>query len=153
MAPGDEFLFEGGKVVAVAAHHMGSRLGIRAAADGRALGWVIDTPEATIFYSGDTNIFSGFANVGWRYAPDIAILNVNGHLPPRDTTRAAWATRARIVIPAHWGAYGYWLFGGNRRPRGEDELRRMIGDRLKELKVGESLSLEKIREGRRDPDG
>ncbi|HET6349496.1 MAG TPA: MBL fold metallo-hydrolase, partial [Candidatus Krumholzibacteria bacterium] len=143
MTPGETYEIGDVHITAVAAHHPGARWGVRAAADGRALGWVIATPAATVFYSGDTNYFSGFTHVGWTYAPDIAILNVNGHLPPVDAARAAWATRAPVVIPAHWGAYGYWVMRGGRRPRGEEELRRLIGDRLHVLDVGSSMRLEK----------
>jgi L-ascorbate metabolism protein UlaG (beta-lactamase superfamily) len=102
---------------------------------------VIVTPHATIFYSGDTDYCSTFADVGHTYAPDIAILNVNGHLPPVDAARAAAALRAPIVIPSHWGAYGYWLAGGNRHPRGQHELETLLGRRLHILQVGESMAL------------
>ena len=139
MHPGDMFEMGTTRVTAVVAHHMGSRYGLCAAADGRALGYVIETPGPTIFYSGDTNYFSGFGDVGWTFAPDVAILNMNGHLAATDATRAAWATRAPVVIPLHWGAFGYWIFGGNKRPRDEDTLRRVIGDRLLVLEPGQSL--------------
>lgn len=141
MHPGDTYEMGATRVTAVAVHHMGSRYGVGAAADGRALGYVIETPGATIFYSGDTNYFSGFDDVGWTFAPDVAILNVNGHMASTDATRAAWATRAPVVIPIHWGAFGYWVFGGNKRPRDEVTLRHVIGDRLLVLEVGQSLPL------------
>ncbi len=143
LKPGDHYQAGDVRVVAVAMHHPGTRRGIHAAADGRALGWVIVTPAATIFYSGDTNYCSSFADVGRTFAPDVAILNVNGHLKPPDAARAAWATRAPIVIPSHWGAYGYWVVGGNRRPRGEQDLGRMLGGRLRVLRVGEDLPIER----------
>jgi L-ascorbate metabolism protein UlaG (beta-lactamase superfamily) len=141
MAPGDEIAFEGGRIVAVAAFHMGSRWGVRAQADGRALGYVVETEGATIYYSGDTNYFTGLANVGWTYEPDVVLLNVNGHLHSDDASRAAWATRAAVVIPIHWGAFPYWIFGGNHRPRDEAMLRRVVGDRLRVLEVGQSVGL------------
>jgi len=145
MRPGDEFPIAGGRIIAVDAHHMGGRYGVRAAADGRALGYVIEGREATIFYSGDTNYFSGFAHVGWTYRPDIALVNVNGHLCEEDATRAAWATGAPVVIPIHWGAFGYWLAGGNRKPRDADFMRKVLGERLVELKVGEGVPLSRRR--------
>jgi L-ascorbate metabolism protein UlaG (beta-lactamase superfamily) len=120
---------------------MGPRLGLDASQDGRALGYVIETPVATVFYSGDTDHFSGFANVGWSFEPDIALLNVNGHLPGTDAARAGWATRAPVVVPIHWGAFGYWVVGGNRRPRDEETLVRVVGDRLRVLEVGQSVAL------------
>jgi L-ascorbate metabolism protein UlaG (beta-lactamase superfamily) len=142
LKPGEDYRAGDVRIIAVAAHHPGTHLGTHAAADGRALGWVIVTPSATVFYSGDTNYVSSFADVGWTYAPDIAILNVNGHLRAPDAARAAWATRAPVVIPSHWGAYGYWVVGGNRQPRDEDELKTLLGDRLRVISVGKSLPLE-----------
>jgi L-ascorbate metabolism protein UlaG (beta-lactamase superfamily) len=139
MHPGDIFEMGEARITAVAAHHPGTRRGTDAESDGRALGYVIDTPAATIFYSGDTDYFSGFSDVGSTFHPDIAILNVNGHLPSTDATRAAWATGARVVIPIHWGGYRYWVVGGNQRPRDEATLRRVLGNRLLVLEVGQSL--------------
>jgi L-ascorbate metabolism protein UlaG (beta-lactamase superfamily) len=144
MAPGDAFEFEGGWVVAVAALHMGTRWGTHAQADGRALGYMILTPRATVYYSGDSNYFSGFADVGWTYAPDVVLLNVNGHLRASDASRAAWATQAGVVIPIHWGAFPWWLFGGNKRPRDESDLTKWVGEPLRVLEVGQSLALDQL---------
>ena len=141
MRAGDEYVVDGVRFIAVAAHHAGGRMSVTASTDGRALGWVVITPAATLFYSGDTDYCSTFANVGWTYAPDIAILNINGHLMPVDASRAARALRAPVVIPAHWGGYGYWVVGGNRHPRGETQLARLLGKRLHVLEVGQSLPL------------
>jgi L-ascorbate metabolism protein UlaG (beta-lactamase superfamily) len=144
MKPGDVYEFEAGSITAIAMHHMGGRWSVRAGPDGRALGYVIATPDETIFYSGDTNFFSGFADVGWTFDPDILMLNVNGHLTGTDAVRAAWATRARIVVPLHWGTYPYWIFGGNRRPRDEETLRRLVAERLRVLEIGGSLPLSAV---------
>jgi L-ascorbate metabolism protein UlaG (beta-lactamase superfamily) len=141
MRPGDTFEMGRARITAVAAHHGGTRTGTHAVADGRALGYVIEAPGATIYYSGDTDYFSGFTDVGWTYQPDIAILNVNGHLQSTDATRAAWASRASVVIPTHWGGFKYWLVGGNKRPRDLDTLERVLGDRLHVLEVGQSLPI------------
>lgn len=141
MTPGQEFTIGDVTIVAVSVFHPGTRRGLQRGADGRALGWVLKTPHATIFYSGDSDYCSTFADVGWTYAPDVAILNVNGHLKAPDAARAAADLGARVVIPSHWGAYGYWLVGGNRHPRGEKELERLLGDRLHVLRVGQSFKL------------
>jgi len=144
MRPGDVFEFEGGRIIAVAAMHMGTRWGISAAADGRALGYIIETPQVSVYYSGDTNFFSGFGDAGWAFEPDVLLLNVNGHLHSTDAARAAWASRARVVIPIHWGAYPYWIVGGNGRPRTEDRLQTLIGPRLHVLDPGTSFDLNSV---------
>lgn len=141
MRPGEETTIDGIRLIAIAVHHPGTRWSMHGAADGGALGWLIITPSATVFYSGDTDYCSAFSQVGWTYAPDIAVINVNGHLKAVDTARAARDTRAPVIIPAHWGAYTYWFRGGYRRPRGEAELKRLLGDRLHVLEVGGSLPL------------
>jgi L-ascorbate metabolism protein UlaG (beta-lactamase superfamily) len=144
MKPGEAYSYPGGRVIAVSAHHGGGRWGLRGEADGRALGWVIETPYGTVFYSGDTNYFEGFVEVGNTYHPEVAIINVNGHLRSADAVSAALDTRARIVIPGHYGAYG-WLFLGERKsPRDEEEMRRLLGPLLVTLRLGESLPLPKL---------
>jgi len=149
MAPGEQFTIGDVRIVAVPVFHPGTRNGLQRGADGRALGWVIETLEATIFYSGDSDYCSSFADVGWTYAPDIAILNVNGHLKPPDAARAAADVGAPVVIPSHWGAYSYWMVGGNRHPRGEKQLERLLGDRLHVLRVGQSFKLDAARAKKR----
>jgi L-ascorbate metabolism protein UlaG (beta-lactamase superfamily) len=144
MSPGEAFALGDVRITAVAVFHPGKRKGLQRGIDGRALGWIVVTPAATIFYSGDSDYCSAFSDVGWRYAPDVAIINVNGHLKPPDAARAAADMRARVVIPTHWGGYGYWFVGGNRHPRGEKELARLLGNRLHVLHVGESFLLEKV---------
>jgi L-ascorbate metabolism protein UlaG (beta-lactamase superfamily) len=136
-------------VTAVAAYHMGGRWGISAASDGRALGYVVETPFASIYYSGDTNLFEGFAAVGDRFRPDVLVLNVNGHLVGADAGRAAWASRARVVVPSHWGGYAWWLGSSGERPRGEEELRRLLGGRLRVIEVGESVPLSTLSDSSR----
>jgi L-ascorbate metabolism protein UlaG (beta-lactamase superfamily) len=141
MEPGETFERDGVRITAVVAHHMGGRWGLRGRADGRALGYVIQGDSTTIFYSGDTNFFSGFSDVGWTYQPDVALVNVNGHLCGTDAVRAMWATRARVTVPMHWGTYPYWMFGGNDRPRDEAMLKEMVEGGLRLLEVGQSMPL------------
>lgn len=141
MHPGDTYQVGEVRITAVAVYHPGTRWSLSAASDGGALGYVIETPAGTVFYSGDTEYYAGFSEVGWKYQPDVAILNLNGHLPSSDAARAAWALGAPVVIPAHWGGYKWWLRGGNKRPRDEEGIARLLGDRLLVLDVGESVPL------------
>jgi L-ascorbate metabolism protein UlaG (beta-lactamase superfamily) len=141
MKPGESYAYPGGRVIAVAALHGGGRWGLRSKADGRALGWVIETPYGTVFCSGDTGYFEGFAEVGKNHSPDVAILNVNGHLRSTSAVSAALDTRARIVIPVHFGVYGWLGLGEPKSPRDYDELARLLGPLLVTLRLGESLPL------------
>src|SRR5512143_2151253 len=106
MHPGDVYEFPGGSVVAVVADHPGGRWSTTPHADGGALGYVIRTAQRTIYYSGDTEYFDGFAKIGAEFKPDVAILNVNAHLKPADALRAEEALGCPRVIASHEGAYG-----------------------------------------------
>jgi L-ascorbate metabolism protein UlaG (beta-lactamase superfamily) len=81
LEPWEEFRLGEIAVVAVPARHPGGRYALRDRENAGALGYVIRAPGRTIYYSGDTEPFDGFAEIGRRFHPDIAILNVNVHLP------------------------------------------------------------------------
>jgi L-ascorbate metabolism protein UlaG (beta-lactamase superfamily) len=149
MRPGDTYEFEAGRITAVVADHPGERWTIVPVADGRALGFVIETAQDTIFYSGDTRYFTGFAEVAATHSPGVAILNVNGHLRGHNAVRAARDLRVHSVIPAHFGAYGYLLIGEQERPRTFDTIQSELGPLLVPLGLGESLSLRARDPGRR----
>lgn len=141
MKVGDVYEFEGGRIIAVPAQHMGGRWSISADDDGRALGYVIETPAATLFYSGDTNYFDGFEHVGQTYQPDIAILNINGHMHSNDAVHAAWDTHAKFIIPMHFGAYGYFFMSAPERPRDYKDLEMLLDHQLVTLGISESFPL------------
>ncbi|MGH2571248.1 MAG: MBL fold metallo-hydrolase [bacterium] len=141
MRPGDTFEIPGGKITAVVAKHPGGRRGFRSSEDGDALGWVIEAAATTIFWSGDTNLFPGFEDVGARFRPDVALLNISGHLHGMDAVRAAWATGARTIVPLHFGAYGYFFFAEPKKPRDWEVMAKHLGEQLVILGLGESLAL------------
>lgn len=141
MKPGDEFTFPGGKVVAVVAEHAGTRYGIRSRTDGGALGYVVYTPYATVYYSGDTNLFDGMDEVGRTHSPDVAIFNISGHLHGDDAVEAARRVGAKTVIPVHFGAYGHFFIPERKRPRDYDEMLEGLGDTMVLLGLGESHPL------------
>jgi L-ascorbate metabolism protein UlaG (beta-lactamase superfamily) len=143
MRPGDTYAFPGGTVVAVAADHPGGRWMGKPSPDGRALGYVIVTPARTIYYSGDTEYFSGIEEVGRRFHPDLAILNVNVHLPPADAIRAVQTLGADRVIPIHRSAFGGGHQGRNARYR--EEFQHLADSLSIPLGVGDELSLGTLR--------
>lgn len=147
MRPGDTHAFPGGRVTAVPAYHTGGRWAVVPVPDGRALGYVIDTAWGTIYYSGDTDYFGGIEEVAERHAPQLALLNINGaHLTWKEAVRAAKTLGTPIVVPMHFGAFGYLVLGEQKRPRGYDDARRELGDALHLLELGESLSLSHMRD-------
>jgi L-ascorbate metabolism protein UlaG (beta-lactamase superfamily) len=141
MSPGDTYEYPHGEILAVPAMHPGKRFALRMGSVGDAIGFVITTPFGNIYYSGDTEYFNGMIRIGATYNLDIAILNINPHLSGTDAVRAVWATRARIVIPVHFGAYDYILFGPLKKPRGYREIEKLISEQAVLLQPGESIPI------------
>jgi L-ascorbate metabolism protein UlaG (beta-lactamase superfamily) len=141
MRLGDEYPFPGGRIIAVPAHHPGGKHGIRSGHDGRALGYIIETPRGVIYYSGDAGLFDGIADIGQKHRPRIAIVNVNSHLISTDAVLAACWSRAEIVIPAHFGAYGFLVIDEFKQVRSSDTLRAGLGATLVPLTLGQCLPL------------
>jgi len=76
-----------------------------------ALTFLIQTPRGSLYHSGDTKYFEGFAEVGANYTVDIALLNFGKEFPSAENrwymnagevANAARYLNARIVIPMHW---------------------------------------------------
>ena len=140
MRPGDVYTMGDIEIIAVTMLHPGYRYSLKVRADGRALGYVIRTPERTMLYSGDSDYFEGFAEIGNTYRPSLAILNVTTHLQTKDAIKAIRDLNVRKVIPSHYGAYG----GSNERktPEYREELADMLGSMWVPLAVGESCTLD-----------
>ncbi|HEY6571789.1 MAG TPA: MBL fold metallo-hydrolase [Candidatus Eisenbacteria bacterium] len=142
MRPGDKYEIPGGFIVAVQAHHPGGRHSLKARADGQAVGYIIRTALSTIYYSGDTEYFPGFAEIGDRYDPDIALININAHLQSPDAIQAVADLGMPIVLPIHHGAYdGKSVRHG---PRWRGELARALGPTVIPIEVGESYPLSNV---------
>ncbi len=70
---------------------------------------------ATIYISGDTAYFDGFAELGERYDIDLAIINLGAyeprwfmapsHMNPEETYKAFQELGARHLMLAHWGTF------------------------------------------------
>jgi L-ascorbate metabolism protein UlaG (beta-lactamase superfamily) len=142
MSPGDVYEYPHGEVVAVRAVHSSGRYSLGDGEEGGALGFVVTTPRGNVYYTGDTEYFQEMNEIGTKWRPEIAIMNFNPHLKDEDAVRAVWATRAEIVIPTHFGAYDYLLFGPLRDPRGYDRGQAMISGQVMLLQPGESVSLD-----------
>jgi len=105
-------------VTATTAVHGGFRppIGPRAA----ALGYLIGTDLAQLYFAGDTDLFEGMANFGpidiamlpvWGWGPSLG----RGHLDPARAAQAVGLIRPRFAIPIHWGTL--WPRGfGRVRP-------------------------------------
>lgn len=78
------------------------------------MSYVIRGDGPSVYFCGDSGYFSGFADIGAKYAPDIALLPIGGyaplsfrdrHMSPLDALYALEDLGSRIMIPIHHGAF------------------------------------------------
>jgi L-ascorbate metabolism protein UlaG (beta-lactamase superfamily) len=77
-------------------------------------GWAMLGQQRRAYYSGDTAMFEGFAQIGERLGPfDVAMIEVGAydalwadvHLGPEQAVLAHQAVRANVLVPVHWGTF------------------------------------------------
>ncbi len=96
---------------AVPAVHDGTRTPFGPHAD--ALGYVMSTDDSSVYFAGDTDVFSGMRAIGESVGRqlDIALLPVwgwgpnlgPGHMNPRSAADAVRLLDAKYAMPIHWG--------------------------------------------------
>lgn len=72
---------------------------------GAPCGLVIGIPDCpTIYFAGDTAVFSDMALIGQMYRPDIALLPIGGHytMDPRAAVLAIDLLKPKCCIPCHY---------------------------------------------------
>jgi L-ascorbate metabolism protein UlaG (beta-lactamase superfamily) len=113
LAPGADLELRGIQVIGYATSHGDGEL-------ARGLSYVVrpspggDITGPSLYLCGDSGYFSGFADIGERFAPDIAFLPIGGfypasfrsrHMSPLDALYAFEDLRARLLVPIHHGAF------------------------------------------------
>ena len=77
-------------------------------------GYVLRGGGHTVYHSGDTAYFSGFAEIGRRLAPEIALLPIGAYSPdnfravhtsPEDALQGFLDLGARWMVPMHFGTF------------------------------------------------
>jgi len=76
--------------------------------------WSVIGPHHRVFFSGDSALFPGFADIGQTYGPfDVALIE-NGaydamwrdvHLGPEQAVAAFEMVRGELLVPIHWGTF------------------------------------------------
>ena len=135
-------------ITATPARHWGARM-FRDTHRGFG-GYVLQVPGApTIYHSGDTAYFGGFAEIGRRLRPEVALLPIGAYFPdsyravhtsPEEALQAFLDLGARAMVPMH-----YNTFRLGREPM-EEPLPRLLAaarragasERLHPLAEGES---------------
>lgn len=76
--------------------------------------WALIGASHRMYFSGDTAMFPGFAEIGKRLGPfDVAALEVGAydqawpdvHLGPEQAVAAHQAVGGRLMLPVHWGTF------------------------------------------------
>jgi L-ascorbate metabolism protein UlaG (beta-lactamase superfamily) len=77
-------------------------------------GFVLEHQGRKIYHCGDSAYFDGFAEIGQRLAPEIALLPIGAyhpesfrkvHMGPDEAVRAFQDLRAKIFVPMHFGTF------------------------------------------------
>jgi len=107
LAPGATVRHGDVEITAVPVRHSG-------AGGAGACGYVIRAQGTCFYFAGDTGYFSGFAEIGRRFQPDVAILPIGGyepalfrdeHLSPLDAVQAFEDLGARVLVPICHGSF------------------------------------------------
>ena len=118
-------------------------------------GYVIASPQHSVYHSGDTAWFDGFREIGQRLAPQVALLPIGAYYPdayrtvhtsPEEAVRAFVETGSRWMVPMHYGTFPL-----GREPM-DEPLKRLraeadrlgIEDRIRILKEGGTLRLPRL---------
>lgn len=76
--------------------------------------WAFIGPQHRAYFSGDTAMFPGFAEIGAKYGPfDVTMIESGAynlywpdvHLGPEQAVDAHRAVRGKLMLPVHWGTF------------------------------------------------
>jgi L-ascorbate metabolism protein UlaG (beta-lactamase superfamily) len=151
LAPGRSLNHADVEVTAVAARHDGRR-GPFDRTWRSTCGYIVRCAEASVYHAGDSSYFSGFAEIGQRLHPDLALLPIAGyeppaqrsdHMSPLDVVHAFEDLGAKLLVPI-----GYASFPVGYEPEEEPltwlcELcrERGLSDRLLVLRPGQTFQV------------
>lgn len=115
-------------------------------------GYVIENGEYSVYHSGDTAYFSGFAEIGRRLRPEVALLPIGAYFPdsyravhtsPEEAVRGFVELGAEQMVPMHYGTFRL-----GREPMDEpvqrlaaEATRLGIKERVRVLEEGETMRL------------
>lgn len=77
-------------------------------------GYVLQYGEHSVYHVGDSGYFSGFAEIGERLAPRVALLPIGAykpegflrvHMSPEDAVRAFLDLKSERLLPMHYGTF------------------------------------------------
>ena len=75
---------------------------------GEACGYVLRLPDArTVYFAGDTNVFSDMQLIAELYRPELAFLPIGDlfTMGPREAAMACRMLKAKKIVPMHFGTF------------------------------------------------
>jgi L-ascorbate metabolism protein UlaG (beta-lactamase superfamily)/NAD(P)-dependent dehydrogenase (short-subunit alcohol dehydrogenase family) len=113
--------------------------------------WAILGPSHRVFYSGDTAMFPGLAEIGERFGPfDVTLIETGGysrhwtdvHLGPEQAVEAHHMLRGKVMVPVHWGLFDLAMHGWTEPIERVLAAARVRGTRVATPRLGESFEPE-----------
>jgi len=101
------------RIVATPARHFSGR-GVSYSVHTFWASWTIIGAEHRLFFSGDSGMFPGFAEIGERYGPfDVTLMKIGAygegwpaiHLNPEEAAEAHVSLGGSVLVPVHWGTF------------------------------------------------
>jgi L-ascorbate metabolism protein UlaG (beta-lactamase superfamily) len=108
----EQLEIEGLRVTMTPCQHWGARM-FRDTHRGYG-GYVIEGGGQSVYHSGDTAYFGGFAEIGRRLQPQVALLPIGAYFPdsyravhtsPEEALRGFVETGAEHMVPMHYGTF------------------------------------------------
>jgi L-ascorbate metabolism protein UlaG (beta-lactamase superfamily) len=151
LAAGETLAHRGVEITAVPARHAGARSALDWRRRG-CCGYVVRGDGPTAYFAGDTGYFSGFVDIGRRFAPDLAILPIGAyrplvfrqyHMSPLDAVYAFEDLGARALLPVHHATFPLSYEPLDEPAAWLRDLQRSrdLGDRLWLMEPGETRIL------------
>jgi L-ascorbate metabolism protein UlaG (beta-lactamase superfamily) len=105
--PGGSKLFDWGRVTSLRADHSSSFED--GTYGGVASGFVLESGEKTLYYTGDTAYFSEMERYGQDFDIDVCLLPIGDVLTmgAKDSVRAAEVLGAKQYVPLHYGTFPF----------------------------------------------
>ncbi|MFQ5569173.1 MAG: MBL fold metallo-hydrolase [Rhodothermales bacterium] len=109
----------GVELVCTPARHFSGRMVIDRDATLWA-GWALLGQTRRVFFSGDSGLFPGFAEIGARLGPfDVTMMESGAynadwpdvHMGPEQAVEAHRMVRGRLMLPIHWGTFNLAFHG------------------------------------------
>ncbi len=110
---------------------------------GSAAGFIVhdEADGGALYISGDTNVFSDMAIIRDLYAPELAVVPIDGHynMGPREAAYAVSLLGVRRVAPYHYGTFP--LLAGTPAQVADELRARGSTARVVPMEPGDTISL------------